>query len=131
MLNEKELQGKEKQSYNKRLLIDYFSAEYDRVLANLDTQTSYDNLNKCDMVIEAVFEDLKLKQKVLAELEQKIPDHCVFASNTSALPIHLIAANSRRPEKVKYTKKLKLKYPLEFLRLLVCIIFHQLIKWNY
>lgn len=53
------------------------------------------------MVIEAVFEDLKLKQKVLAELEERIPPHCVFASNTSALPIHQIAANSKRPEKVK------------------------------
>jgi enoyl-CoA hydratase/long-chain 3-hydroxyacyl-CoA dehydrogenase len=52
------------------------------------------------MVIEAVFEDLKIKQKVLAELEQRIPEHCVFATNTSALPIHQIAANSRRPEKV-------------------------------
>lgn len=55
------------------------------------------------MVIEAVFEDLKLKQKVLAELEERIPPHCVFASNTSALPIHQIAANSKRPEKVKYS----------------------------
>jgi len=57
------------------------------------------------MVIEAVFEDLQLKQKVLAELEQRIPEHCVFASNTSALPIHQIAANSRRPQKVN-TRKL-------------------------
>lgn len=54
------------------------------------------------MVIEAVFEDLQLKQKVLAELEQRIPEHCVFASNTSALPIHQIAAKSRRPEKVDH-----------------------------
>jgi len=57
------------------------------------------------MAIEAVFEDLELKQNVLAELE-----HCVFASNIFALPIHEIAANSRRPQKVnskffKFEKK--------------------------
>ncbi|CAF1026194.1 unnamed protein product [Rotaria sordida] len=76
------------------------NAEYDNVLSNLQCQSTFDNFEKCDMIIEAVFEDLKLKQNVLAELEQRIPEHCVFASNTSALPIHQIAANSRRPQKV-------------------------------
>ncbi|CAF4906571.1 unnamed protein product, partial [Rotaria sp. Silwood1] len=76
------------------------NAQYDNILSNLQCQTTFDNFEKCDMVIEAVFEDLKLKQNVLAELEQRIPEHCVFASNTSALPIHQIATKSRRPEKV-------------------------------
>ena len=82
-----------------------FSAEYDHILSNLECQTTLNNVEKCDMVIEAVFEDLKLKQNVLAELEQRIPEHCVFASNTSALPIHHIADNSRRPQKV-YSKSI-------------------------
>uniref|UniRef100_A0A183AEP7 3HCDH domain-containing protein n=1 Tax=Echinostoma caproni TaxID=27848 RepID=A0A183AEP7_9TREM len=57
-------------------------------------------LRNSGMVIEAVFEDLKLKQQVLKDVEDVIPDSAVFASNTSALPIHQIAAASKRPEKV-------------------------------
>ena len=58
--------------------------------------------NHADMVIEAVFEDIKIKHKVIQEIEQVIPPHCVFASNTSALPISDIASASKRPEQVLY-----------------------------
>lgn len=53
-----------------------------------------------DIVIEAVFEDLSIKHKVLKEVESVVRPDCVFATNTSAIPIKNIAAASSRPDKV-------------------------------
>ena len=74
--------------------------ERDRQWYGLSATTRPEDLAGCDLVIEAVFEDLALKRKVLAETEAVVSPEAVFASNTSALPIREIAASAKFPERV-------------------------------
>lgn len=53
-----------------------------------------------DLVVEAVFEDLELKKQVFRDLEMRVQDRTILASNTSALPVAAIAAACRHPERV-------------------------------
>ena len=61
--------------------------------------TEYSKLNGCDFIIEAVFEDQKLKESVTIEAEKNILNDKVFASNTSTIPITNLAEKSNDPEK--------------------------------
>lgn len=62
--------------------------------------TDYSGFKHVDMVIEAVFEDLTLKQNMVADVETHCQPETIFASNTSSIPIEQIAANAARPENV-------------------------------
>jgi 3-hydroxyacyl-CoA dehydrogenase/enoyl-CoA hydratase/3-hydroxybutyryl-CoA epimerase len=75
-------------------------SERDSQLALITGSTDYHGFSQRDVVIEAVFEDLTLKQQMVTEVEQHCAPHTVFASNTSSLPIGDIAATARRPEQV-------------------------------
>jgi 3-hydroxyacyl-CoA dehydrogenase/enoyl-CoA hydratase/carnithine racemase len=62
--------------------------------------TGYDGFADCDLVLEAVFEELELKKQVFAELEAVVSDECILATNTSALSVTDMAAELRLPERV-------------------------------
>lgn len=60
----------------------------------------YSLFKNTDLVVEAVFEDLAVKKRVLADVEAATDERTIFASNTSAIPIQDIAAGCKRPENV-------------------------------
>ena len=64
------------------------------ITATPDLQT----LKGCDLIIEAVFEDIAVKAEITKKVEAIIPDTCVFASNTSTLPISDLAKASNSPD---------------------------------
>lgn len=72
----------------------------DRMMNRIVGKLDFSHFDQCQLVIEAVFEELNLKHKVLAECESHMNDQAIFASNTSALPISEIASASQRPEQV-------------------------------
>jgi 3-hydroxyacyl-CoA dehydrogenase / enoyl-CoA hydratase / 3-hydroxybutyryl-CoA epimerase len=67
------------------------------VLARITATTDYAALAGCDLIVEAVFEDPKIKAEVTAKVEAVVGADCIFATNTSTLPISSLAKASGRP----------------------------------
>ena len=74
--------------------------EAKEILQRVSGTADYSGFQNADLVIEAVFEDLAIKQKVVQELEANVPTTTVIASNTSAIPIRNIASQATHPERV-------------------------------
>ena len=69
-------------------------------LRRLATADDYASLSKCTLAIEAVYEDLSVKQEVFRQLDRVLPPSALLASNTSTLNLNLIAAVTSRPQDV-------------------------------
>lgn len=78
----------------------YPQAGMDERMARISGGTDWAGMGHAEVLIEAVFEDLGLKQRLLAEFEAVSQIDGIFASNTSALPITEIAAKAARPQNV-------------------------------
>lgn len=74
--------------------------EKNNILSNLVKSTNLGDAKEADIVIEAAVENMNIKAKIFADLDQIAPEHTILASNTSSLPITEIAAATKRPEKV-------------------------------
>ncbi|RUO43847.1 fatty acid oxidation complex subunit alpha FadJ [Aliidiomarina taiwanensis] len=75
-------------------------AEFEKQILMLTGTLDYSGFKDADIVVEAVFEDLELKQQMVADVETHGAEHTIFATNTSSLPITQIAAKAKRPEQV-------------------------------
>ncbi|NVK22821.1 MAG: fatty acid oxidation complex subunit alpha FadJ [Kangiellaceae bacterium] len=71
-----------------------------KIISRLTGSTDYAGFKDCDMVIEAVFEDLKLKHQMVNDVEENCSEKTIFATNTSSIPITDIAQAAKRPEQV-------------------------------
>ncbi|MGE4243058.1 3-hydroxyacyl-CoA dehydrogenase NAD-binding domain-containing protein [Ramlibacter sp.] len=74
--------------------------KYDQRMGLLKTTLSYDEIKDADLVIEAVFEELGVKQKVFEKLDEVMKPGAILASNTSTLDVDKIAAFTKRPQDV-------------------------------
>ncbi|MEN5083150.1 3-hydroxyacyl-CoA dehydrogenase NAD-binding domain-containing protein [Bosea sp. TWI1241] len=74
------------------------TADRDALLGRITASADYADLKGCDLVIEAVFEDPKVKAEVIAKVEAVIGPKTIFGSNTSTLPITGLAQHSQRPK---------------------------------
>lgn len=74
--------------------------KYEQRMALLKTSLSYDEIKDADLVIEAVFEEMGVKQKVFEKLDEVMKKGAILATNTSTLDVDKIAAFTKRPEDV-------------------------------
>ncbi len=71
-----------------------------KAMGSIGVTTSLEDFDSCDIVIEAIVENVATKQKLFAELSKVVQPDCVLASNTSALPIEELSAGATGPERI-------------------------------
>jgi 3-hydroxyacyl-CoA dehydrogenase len=74
--------------------------KYEQRMALLSTSLSYDEIKDADLVIEAVFEEMSVKEKVFQQLDKTMKAGAILATNTSTLDVNQIAAFTQRPQDV-------------------------------
>lgn len=78
----------------------YTADEKEKIISNVYATTKYEDCSDCDLVIEAILEDINLKREVFGILDNICKKETILASNTSSLSITEIASSVNRPDKV-------------------------------
>lgn len=86
--------------FEKKLSKDYTEEEKKEILENLTVTSDYSVMSDCDIIIEAVPEDLNIKKTVFKELSRFCGSDTIFATNTSSISIDKIAESTDRPEMI-------------------------------
>ncbi|MCP4604100.1 MAG: 3-hydroxyacyl-CoA dehydrogenase/enoyl-CoA hydratase family protein [Proteobacteria bacterium] len=73
--------------------------EPDRILGMIQGTTEFEDLGDCDLIVEAVFEDLGVKKKLFADLEKHVGPNAVLATNTSSFKVEGVAEGAKHPER--------------------------------
>jgi len=79
-----------------KITVEHKEAVFSRITWTMDKKDFAD----CDLIIEAAAEDMGLKKQIFAEMEEIVPAHAIFATNTSSLSVAEMAAATKRPDKV-------------------------------
>ncbi|XP_048235008.1 glyoxysomal fatty acid beta-oxidation multifunctional protein MFP-a [Ricinus communis] len=74
--------------------------KFEKTLSLLKGVLDYESFKDVDMVIEAVIENVSLKQQIFADLEKYCPPHCILASNTSTIDLNLIGQKTRSQDRI-------------------------------
>ena len=78
----------------------YTTEQVSEIVQRIKFSSALMDFGKCDLIIEAIVEDLAVKQSVFAEIESIVSDDCIIASNTSSLSITSIAAACKHPQRI-------------------------------
>lgn len=105
VLIDRDIEAAEKgKAYSHKLVSDQImkgrakTADRDALLGRITASADYADLKGCDLIVEAVFEDPKVKAEVIAKVEEVVGPKVIFGSNTSTLPITGLAEHSQRPK---------------------------------
>ncbi len=105
VLVDRDIEAAEKgKAYSHKLVTDQITkgraktADRDALLSRIKASADYADLKGCDLIVEAVFEDPKVKAEVIAKVEAVVGPKTIFGSNTSTLPITGLAEHSERPK---------------------------------